>query len=67
MSERTVESMCAQVFQKLDLVQSPDLNRRVLAVRMLLEGERLGLRLFPTRQQNWGSISKFVQLDRILS
>ena len=35
-SERTVESMCAQVFQKLDLAPSPDLNRRVLAVLTLL-------------------------------
>ena len=35
-NERTVESMCSQVFQKLDLVPSPDLNRRVLAVLTLL-------------------------------
>jgi DNA-binding NarL/FixJ family response regulator len=35
-SERTVESMCAQVFQKLDLEPSPDVNRRVLAVLTLL-------------------------------
>jgi DNA-binding NarL/FixJ family response regulator len=35
-SERTVESMCAQVFQKLDLGASPNTNRRVLAVLTLL-------------------------------
>ena len=35
-SERTVESMCAQVFQKLDLTPDPDVNRRVLAVLTLL-------------------------------
>jgi len=35
-SERTVEAVCAQVFRKLDLDQSPDLNRRVLAVLTLL-------------------------------
>lgn len=35
-SERTVESMCAQVFQKLDLIPDPDVNRRVLAVLTLL-------------------------------
>jgi DNA-binding NarL/FixJ family response regulator len=35
-SERTVESMCAQVFQKLDLAASADSNRRVLAVLTLL-------------------------------
>ena len=35
-SERTVESACAQVFAKLDLEASPDLNRRVLAVLALL-------------------------------
>jgi DNA-binding NarL/FixJ family response regulator len=35
-SERTVEAACAQVFRKLDLEQSPDLNRRVLAVLTLL-------------------------------
>lgn len=35
-SERTVESMCAQVFQKLNLTPSPDVNRRVLAVLTLL-------------------------------
>jgi DNA-binding NarL/FixJ family response regulator len=37
-SERTVEAACAQVFQKLGLEQSPDLNRRVLAVLTLLRG-----------------------------
>ncbi|MET0829902.1 MAG: response regulator transcription factor [Microbacterium sp.] len=31
-SERTVESMCAQIFHKLELAVSPDDNRRVLAV-----------------------------------
>ena len=35
-SERTVEAACAQVFQKLALEPSPDLNRRVLAVLTLL-------------------------------
>lgn len=35
-SERTVESACAQVFRKLDLEASPDLNRRVLAVLAVL-------------------------------
>jgi DNA-binding NarL/FixJ family response regulator len=35
-SERTVEAATAQVFQKLDLEASPDLNRRVLAVLTLL-------------------------------
>jgi DNA-binding NarL/FixJ family response regulator len=35
-SERTVEAACAQVFRKLGLEPSPDLNRRVLAVLTLL-------------------------------
>lgn len=35
-SERTVESLTAQVFQKLDLTPSADDNRRVLAVLQLL-------------------------------
>ena len=35
-SERTVEAACAQLFRKLDLEQSPDTNRRVLAVLALL-------------------------------
>ena len=35
-SERTVEASCAQVFRKLDLEPSPDINRRVLAVLALL-------------------------------
>ncbi|MFN0281916.1 MAG: response regulator [Kineosporiaceae bacterium] len=35
-SERTVEAACAQLFRKLDLEPSPDLNRRVLAVLALL-------------------------------
>ena len=35
-SERTVEAACAQIFRKLDLDPSPDLNRRVLAVLTLL-------------------------------
>ena len=35
-SERTVESACAQLFRKLDLEPDPDLNRRVLAVLHLL-------------------------------
>jgi DNA-binding NarL/FixJ family response regulator len=37
-SERTVEASSAQVFRKLGLEQSPDLNRRVLAVLTLLRG-----------------------------
>ena len=35
-SERTVESACAQIFRKLGLEPSPDVNRRVLAVLTLL-------------------------------
>ena len=35
-SERTVESMCAQVFQKVDFAPSPDVNRRVLAAFTML-------------------------------
>lgn len=35
-SERTVESLCAQIFRKLDLVPDSDSNRRVLAVLTLL-------------------------------
>ena len=35
-SERTVESTCAQVFRKLDLEPAADVNRRVLAVLMML-------------------------------
>ncbi len=37
-SERTVESGCAQVFSKLELEPSADSNRRVLAVLALLRG-----------------------------
>ncbi len=37
-SERTVESVCAQVFRKLGLAPDPDVNRRVLAVLALLRG-----------------------------
>jgi DNA-binding NarL/FixJ family response regulator len=36
LSERTVESACAQIFRKLGLDPSPDVNRRVLAVLTLL-------------------------------
>jgi serine/threonine-protein kinase len=36
LSERTVEAVTAQVFRKLDLEASPDVNRRVLAVLTLL-------------------------------
>jgi DNA-binding NarL/FixJ family response regulator len=35
-SERTVEAACAQLFRKLGLEPSPELNRRVLAVLTLL-------------------------------
>jgi DNA-binding NarL/FixJ family response regulator len=35
-SERTVEATCAQLFRKLQLEPSPELNRRVLAVLTLL-------------------------------
>jgi len=35
-SSRTVEAACAQVFRKLGLDPSPDVNRRVLAVLQLL-------------------------------
>ena len=34
-SERTVEAACAQLFRKLGLEPSPDVNRRVLAVLKL--------------------------------
>jgi DNA-binding NarL/FixJ family response regulator len=34
--ERTVESVCAQLFRKLDLQPDPDVNRRVLAVLTML-------------------------------
>lgn len=37
-SERTVEAVCAQLFRKLGLEPSPDVNRRVLAVLTLLRG-----------------------------
>jgi DNA-binding NarL/FixJ family response regulator len=36
LSERTVEAVTAQVFRKLDLDPSPEVNRRVLAVLTLL-------------------------------
>lgn len=36
---RTVEAACAQVFRKLGLEPSPDVNRRVLAVLALLAAE----------------------------
>jgi DNA-binding NarL/FixJ family response regulator len=36
LSERTIETVCAQIFQKLDLELSPDVNRRVLAVLQVL-------------------------------
>jgi DNA-binding NarL/FixJ family response regulator len=36
LSERTVETTCAQVFRKLGLEPSRDVNRRVLAVLTLL-------------------------------
>lgn len=35
-SERTVESLCAQLFRKLDIEPDRDVNRRVLAVLTLL-------------------------------
>jgi DNA-binding NarL/FixJ family response regulator len=38
-SERTVEAACAQLFRKLGLEPSPDVNRRVLAVLTLLRGQ----------------------------
>jgi DNA-binding NarL/FixJ family response regulator len=34
--ERTVESLCAQLFRKLELRPDPDVNRRVLAVLTML-------------------------------
>lgn len=37
--ERTVESLCAQIFRKLGLQPDPDANRRVLAVLTLLGRE----------------------------
>jgi DNA-binding NarL/FixJ family response regulator len=35
-AERSVESLCAQLFRKLDLEPAPDVNRRVLAVLAFL-------------------------------
>jgi DNA-binding NarL/FixJ family response regulator len=40
LSERTVEAATAQVFRKLRIEPSPDINRRVLAVLTVLRGER---------------------------
>ena len=40
--ERTVESLCRQIFQRLDLELDPDINRRVLAVLTLLSERRPG-------------------------
>ena len=37
-SERTVEAASAQLFRKLGLEQSPNVNRRVLAVLQILRG-----------------------------
>jgi DNA-binding NarL/FixJ family response regulator len=36
--ERTVEAVCAQIFDKLGLAPDPDVNRRVLAVIEVLRG-----------------------------
>lgn len=38
--ERTVESMCAQIFRKLDVEADPDTNRRVVAVLKVLRPAR---------------------------
>ncbi len=38
--ERSVESLCAQLFRKLGLKPDPDVNRRVLAVLTLLQPGR---------------------------
>ena len=38
MTERTVEAHVRSVFDKLDLVESPEQNRRVLAVLAFLRG-----------------------------
>ncbi len=38
LSERTVEAVCGQVFDKLGLEPSPEVNRRVLAVLTLVRG-----------------------------
>ncbi len=40
--ERTVESLCRQIFQRLDLEPDPDINRRVLAVITLLSDRGSG-------------------------
>lgn len=39
-AERSVESLCAQVFRKLQLEPDPDVNRRVLAVLKLLRVDK---------------------------
>ena len=36
---KTVESICSQIFRKLDLEPSQEMNRRVLAVLILLRAD----------------------------
>lgn len=38
LSARTVEAICSRIFVKLDLPQSDDVNRRVLAALVMLRG-----------------------------
>jgi DNA-binding NarL/FixJ family response regulator len=40
LSERTVEAACTNLFRKLGLAATPDVNRRVLAVLTLLRSDR---------------------------
>jgi len=37
LAPKTVEAVCGQIFVKLGMLPSADLNRRVLATRLLLE------------------------------
>ena len=39
LSERAVEKHSTNIFSKLDLTEEPDVNRRVMAVLMWLDGD----------------------------
>jgi DNA-binding NarL/FixJ family response regulator len=43
MATKTVEAACGQIFCKLGLAPSVDVNRRVLAARILIEARAGGL------------------------
>lgn len=68
LSVKSVEAVVRSLFLKLGLLDNPHENRRVLAVRMLLESAQSGASSWPSYASSFvGRSSELVDLERLVS